>query len=236
MFDLRAEVENFASEIAWTISGALAEDVTLESETVQGSDRFWIRPAVGANRNRIPLRVDGEHLADLGLDIYLEVDREGAFLKTIKSKTEVHSYLDRTPLIRLEYDSRSHTAPFAHWHIHAERGAFSHLLSRAHLVRPSQVAAPHKLSSLHIPVGGERFRPCFEDVLQFLIQECGVDPGPEWVEILAVGRENWRRRQTRTVVRDAPEEAARTLSSLGWAVTPPPQGPGLENIKTLQSW
>jgi hypothetical protein len=79
--------------------------------------------------------------------------------------------------------------PIAHWQVHAERGALSHLLSRAYEHDPRSVPRPHDLSSLHIPVGGERFRPCLEDVLQFLITNCGIDSVPGWDAPVLSGRD-----------------------------------------------
>jgi hypothetical protein len=66
---------------------------------------------------------------------------------------------------------------------------------------------PHDISALHIPVGGSRFRPCLEDVIQFLIEECLFDSLPRWREAVEEGRASWRRIQARAVVRDFPREA-----------------------------
>jgi hypothetical protein len=50
------------------------------------------------------------------------------------------------------------------------------------------------------------------------------------------GRERWRRRQIATLVRDAPDEAVRVLTDLGYAITAPADGPKLPNAEKLQSW
>lgn len=76
-----------------------------------------------------------------------------------------------------------------------------------------------RLDELHFPLGGHRFRPCLEDVLEMLVEEFGVDCNLEGRETLRKGREHWRRRQVGTVVRDAPEEAIKMLSQLGYEVT-----------------
>jgi hypothetical protein len=91
------------------------------------------------------------------------------------------------------------------------------------------------LSSLHIPVGGERYRPCLEDLLHFLVQECGVDRRDDWLAVVERGREKWRRRQLASAVRDAPAYAATVLEELGWAVQPPEKEPE-ENVKALRRW
>lgn len=112
-----------------------------------------------------------------------------------------------------------HSAPISHWNLFAERGTFSHLLSRAHSL--GRVKNPHQLSKLHFPTGGERFRPSLEDLLQFLIQECGFDARSDWKEALGTHRERWRRLQLRTAVRDLQQDAADVLRENGWSVAPP---------------
>lgn len=204
---------------------------------MDGVDRYIVQPAGASTaERRIPVHVDGEHLADLGVSLYLDMDRTGTYLKTVRSDVTLHSVLDRTPLLRLEYRADMHTDPIAHWQIHAERGAFSHLLARAHAHRPDRVGKPHDLSSLHLPVGGERFRPCLEDVLQFLVVDCGVDHHDDWREAVCLGRENWRRRQLGSAVRDVPSEAARVLRELGWCVEEPTGATVPENLTPLVTW
>lgn len=234
--DLQKRSAEFADEVQTTLRQVLPGTIAVVSVTTPHSHRYWVRPDNPAHSNRIPLYVDGDHLADLTAEMYLSMDRHGEYLKTVLSKMAVHSTLDRQPLVRLEFDAAMHTTPATHWHVHAERGALSHLLARSHAVRPGEVTAPHQLSSLHIPVGGERFRPCLEDFLQFLIQECGIDSLPGWRDAVREGRERWRRRQIRTVTRDSPAEAAHVLQALGWRVEEPPTGTGSENLRTLTAW
>jgi hypothetical protein len=62
----------------------------------------------------------------------------------------------------------------------SRRAGSCELPSWAHLRDSSRVAKPHDFSCLHFPLGGERFRPCMEDVIQFLVHDCGVDALPGW--------------------------------------------------------
>lgn len=164
------------------------------------------------------------------------MDRAGRHLKTSQSSFKLYSLLDRTPLVRQEYISdMASPIPIAHWHFHGERGAFSHLLARAHEVQPDLVRKPHDLSSLHFPVGGERFRPSLEDLLEFLVRECGVDAVPGWEAAIERGRADWRLRQLRTVVRDLQVEAAALLREYNWKVEPPIDGPEAHDT-TLTRW
>lgn len=78
-----------------------------------------------------------------------------------------------------------------------------------------------RVSALHFPLGGHRFRPAFEDVLEMLVREFGLDTRDGWEDAIRAGRERWRAAQLRAVVRDDPDGAARTLNLLGYQVIPP---------------
>jgi hypothetical protein len=72
------------------------------------------------------------------------------------------------------------------------------------------------LQRLHLPVGGRRFRPTLEDLIDFLIIEKLVtDCRPDWAEEVAAGRERFRRRQLMAVVRRDPESALESLCEAG---------------------
>jgi hypothetical protein len=58
-----------------------------------------------------------------------------------------------------------------------------------------------------------------------LFDEFGFDKLPSAREAVEAGRERWRRMQIATLVRDAPDEAVRTLKELGYTITDPPDGP-----------
>jgi hypothetical protein len=84
-------------------------------------------------------------------------------------------------------------------------------------------------------VGGSRLRPCVEDLLQFLIDECRFDALDGWKERVDSGRENWTRTQVTAIVRDIHIEAARVLQDLGYTVTPP-ENLAEESRKALRAW
>ena len=136
----------------------------------------------------------------------------------------------KEPLLRLHFVRAPRSQPSAHWHVHAERGAFSAILALA------GKRNAHSLGSLHLPVGGGRMRPALEDLLEFLVRECGVDPAPGWEAALAAGRERWRRHQIGALVRDAPDEAVRVLQENGYVVVPPPGGPKAPKQSSLTHW
>ena len=221
----------FATSIQNTLDGSLPGGRLVVSLKSPAGNKFVVKLA----EEKMPLLVDGKVVGYLGFSMDQQLDRSGQFLKTTGSKITVSSKIDKTPLVRLEYDAGMRSAPIAHWQVHAERGAMSFLLGRAHLRDASRVAKPHDFSSLHFPLGGERFRPCMEDVIQFLIQDCGIDSLPGWRDVIERGRESWRRMQLRSAVRDAPEDAANVLRDLGYVVEHP-DGPADDRCLPLRKW
>jgi len=172
----------------------------------------------------------GDGLAELAAIYKLCVDSYGNHLAVEHSSFVLKAKLDRTPIIRWDYDRDARSKPNSHVQVTAHRGALSHLLSRlGH-------ETPHSIESLHIPMGGDRFRPCLEDVVQFLIQDCGFLGEPDWRAAVQEGRAKWRRIQARAAVRDSPSEAASALKALGYTVTPPDGGEPPERLERLTAW
>lgn len=122
--------QTFAQEIQDTLDQVLPGERQIVSRRVEGGgDRYLVQPQ---DRQKIPIFVMTEHLADLLISIYLDMDRTKQHLKAVRSDLKLYSTLDRNPLLRLEYRSDMRNDPIAHWQFHAERGSFSHLLARAH--------------------------------------------------------------------------------------------------------
>jgi hypothetical protein len=225
---------SFADEVQRTIRSALPGSVAIRSTSSPVDPLRYVVAPVDA-KSRIPLTIGGEHLADLGVRFFLSMDAVSTWVKAVRTDFAITSVLDRTPLVRLDYRADMHSNPIAHWQVHAERGAMSHLLGRAHAIRPAMVARPHDLSSVHFPVGGERFRPCLEDFLQLAIEEMGFDAVDGWEAALADGRERWRRIQLRAMTRDAQVEVVAALRDLGWPIRDPSIDPG-ESVRTFRTW
>ncbi len=233
MHQLEKQCQTFAEELHQTLDSALpgVPQFVVSPGAGAASHRFVITPA---ERLTIPLHIGDEELALLHVEWHLDLDSSGDYLKAVESKWKVYSSKDRTPLFRLEYDQSSTQVPAAHWHVHAERGALSEMLTHASLTPGSTPRQPNDLSKLHFPVGGGRFRPCLEDLVQFLILECGVDCKPKWKPALEEGRHHWRRRQLASAVRDAPDVAAESLQSAGWTVEPPAHHKS--DARALREW
>ncbi|MFC5993539.1 hypothetical protein ACFQE5_04825 [Pseudonocardia hispaniensis] len=190
-------------------------------------NRYSIR--VAHRHGLIALVRNGEHVASLRVEYRCTHDTSKDYLAVQQSSFELRSAADRTPLARLDYLRNAHTVPAAHWNVYAERGAVSHLLGRTNQDHSGLV------SKLHFTVGGSRMRPCLEDFIDFIAYEFRFDLRSGAKAALAEGRERWRRKQIRALVRDAPEEAVQALTALNYTVIDPAEGPRQPNTKSLRS-
>ena len=224
--DLQQQAEEFGREMAGLLTATLPGLPDPPIEILRREARIVIWPP---DNNALPLYAGGEQLASMKLSVSCELDSAGRYLAVAESTFNLLATLDRTPVLRIHYYRDPRGKPSAHVHMHGHRGALSHLLSQAGHEHP------HDMSSLHIPVGGSRFRPCLEDFIQFLICECKFDAQPGWQQHVETGRERWRCRQAAAVVRDVPEEAARVLRELGYAVAAPDPVPDASQ-KALRNW
>src|SRR6266545_2297303 len=85
--------------------------------------------------------------------------------------------------------------------------------------------APKSLHKLHFPVGGRRFRPCLEDVIEFLIRERLVVKKAGWERVLQASRQDFHDQQLGAAIRYRPETAIRELGQMGYDVVKRPEVP-----------
>lgn len=201
--------------------------------------RFYVQqePDTG-----VPLTVEGAALLTLKVAYRCTWDSSEQFLAVETSHVKVYAAAQARgePLFRYEYvrkAGRDH--PGAHLQVHAHRDGIAHVMSRAGRSTPrarrrADDAAVPAMSELHFPLGGARYRPCLEDVLEMLVCELGVDCPDGARQALAASREVWRRQQLRSAVRDAPADAAETLAALGYTLTPPGSGSPPDNLDRLR--
>jgi hypothetical protein len=180
-----------------------------------------VQPAAVSDKTPpVRLTVGGIHTADLTLSIRFRWSDRLKVLTMNESRFTLLLADERQPLVRFEFQEALTATPQSHWHLHAERGAFSSLLARARDHGSGQRDAA-RLSSLHFPLGGPHFRPSLADVVEFVIVECGVDALPTWREAVHGFRNRWRREEAAATTRQFPAETAQALRDLGWGVQPP---------------
>ena len=131
-------------------------------------------------------------------------ERDGRFLTVTKSTYGLGT-AETESAIRYDYErNSSNTYPEAHLHIHGCSEALDCLVRVGRRDR--------KPSKLHLPVGGRRFRPCLEDIIEFCIVEKLVEPEQEnWKEVLNAHRDEFYRKQLKSAVRGDPQAAVSAL-------------------------
>jgi len=227
---LEQQARNFADALTTAVHAVAPSCEPFRVVTMTDpAGRFFVRqePDTG-----VPLTVEGTPLLTLKVRYSCTWDTSEHFLAIEKSHVQVYagSQAKGEPLFRYDYVRRpGRDHPGAHLQVHAHRDGIAHVMSRAGRTTPrarrraDEDAAP-AMRELHFPVGGPRFRPCLEDVVEMLVCELGIDCPEGAREALRDSRETWRRQQLRSAVRDAPRDAAEVLAVLGYTVTPPPSG------------
>lgn len=227
--EFNEQVTSFADDVSSALS-ALKNGDCVQVDAELASADIRLRAVVNAKVDLCSRTEPGACLAELRVDYKLCVDSFSRWLAVEHSSFELKAKVDRTPIVRWDYDRKSNNRPSAHVQITAHRGALSHILSKL------DHDTPHNMESLHLPMGGDRFRPCLEDIIEFLVTDCGFAGGPNWRTIVREGRAKWRRIQTRVAVRDAPATAAAALEAMGYVVSPPAHGVPPERIEKLTGW
>jgi len=240
---LHAQAREFAERLTRTVQAVVGPSCPpFAAVEVEDADAFTVRqrPAEGVILSNVEgpilrLTVEYNCVRD-GHDRYLAVD-----------SSKVHVFVEpegRQPLFRYEYErSMSPRLPAAHIQFHGTHPELEQAMaeggdSTPRAKRRKRGKAPIRLSALHFPVGGSRFRPALEDVMEMLIEEFGVEPEGSVRaarEVLAQSRETWRRTQVATVVRDAPSAAVRALREMGYRIDPPGGGPVQDKVDRLRA-
>ena len=214
------------------MSGLLAEvfDATVEpfaARVVAGESTLVIieqQPATG-----VVLMADGQPLLRLTASYRCAWDHAGEFLAVRESTLGVHAIGSEEPLFRYDFDSECDgKVPGAHLNVHGHRdemvfalaGAGRRLRGKARSATMGKGRVP-RLATFHFPVGGPRFRPSLEDVVEIVVREFGLATRPGWETAVRDGRARWREKQLRSAVRDDPEVAADALRRLGYTIGAP---------------
>ena len=213
----------FADDLTERIGRIVPLDTPLSATILvgrAGDSRVTVAPYRSGEIVALPLAIDGVRRLDLHVKLNCCWDSARSFLAVEESWFHVIPTGDRmpTPLFRYEYlRACRRSVPAAHLHVHAHRDEFAHALIAAEKGKARQrwrTGKPPRMAEFHFPLGGHRFRPCVEDVLNAVVVEFGVDRCDGWDAAVEEGREAWRRTQLRSAVRDCPEEARRALEEL----------------------
>lgn len=223
-----ATANNFAVSMMERLARIIPTgDLGLTCDAVQRSDGLRMTIASSA-KGGLVLSIGGEQRLQLELNLYLFISPNTGNVATERSRYVVRVAGDDRPMFSLDYERAARrNIPAAHYNFHFDHNDLVRELldtgasrrGRLHRKRAER-GKPAQLADLHFPVGGHRFRPCLEDVLEFLWTEFGIDVHKETARgAIAEGRREWRQLQLKAAVADDPETAAAELERLGYEVT-----------------
>lgn len=130
----------------------------------------------------------------MSLSYQVRMDDEQRYLTVHSSYCGIFADADlECCLCHFDYEREKERYTPAHVQVHGESPALR-LLNRC-----SDAKRP--LGKLHFPVGGRRFRPCLEDVIEFLVAERLVDAHPGWETVVEDGRARFQRMQLKAAMR-----------------------------------
>lgn len=223
---LRARSDEFARHLTSLIRGCVADAPEFGIVETSEEQRLHIGPlpfnSDSSGFSLIPLTrccdSDQGRLM-LKVEFRVSLDDESEFLAVQHSTYGLWVRPDPRrkprPVFRVEYDRDAHSKPPAHVHVHAESLEFGWIYGTAGL-------PPPRLSEIHFPVGGRRFRPTVEEFLRFLNREkLFVDWRSGWDQRVERSLIDWERNQARATVRQHTEAAVSQLRHMGYLVTSP---------------
>ncbi len=216
--DLERQAREFAGKLSELLNGTVSHGIRLRSymdrdgRAVVGYQVSAANPIGGY----VPLTISRSP-ARLYLSVLqtLELDDSETFLTTSKSTYTLQEDDDTGAILTYDFVREPpNEFPEAHIHVHGE----SDVLSRMLLAGGRDRSKP---ADLHLPVGGRRFRPCLEDLIEFCILERLVTPRDGWATPLNKSRDEFLDQQLRAAVHRSPAKAAEVLRNDGWQVIEP---------------
>jgi len=217
--DLRGKAQKFVSILSDAINLSVADGIRLNYVGSRDGSKGWIGYQLKTDDitgRGFPLGVTNHNpTCYLYVNYHVTVESEQGFLKVLKATFS----LARNPegqgtLFHYDFERDKQDFPSAHLQVLGDSATLNELNELQGVTR--------QLGRLHFPVGGVRFRPCLEDVLEFLIVERFVEHYREnWQQALTAAREEFHDIQLRAAVRRRPSSAVEQLNSMGYMITPP---------------
>jgi len=211
---LEDQARIFAADISDLLNGTvtggirLTAVVTPERGTIVGrgiTKRQWQVQSIPLTLNAKAAR------AWLRVGYVLQLDPERVHLTVAKSDYSL--YLDEPcdeMVLHYDYDREpTNEYPAAHFQVSGTASALAELCERTG-------QQGKDLKDFHFPVGGRRYRPTLEEVIEFLVIEGFADARDGWTDIVAAHRADWEDRQLCAAVRRNPDVAVDQLREDGF--------------------
>jgi hypothetical protein len=147
----------------------------------------------------------------LDVSYRLCIDDEGQHLMVVSSYVGIYANDEAGPLLLCHVDyerGKKDGYPEAHLQVEGDSAALK-------AWRLADGTRDRALRDLHFPVGGRRYRPALEDVIEFLIVEKLAPARTGWEKTLNQSRDDFRRLQLRAAIRRDIETAVEMVKELG---------------------
>lgn len=199
--DLPTEARKFAQQLQDTLNSTITQHVRIGAVARQVS-RVGPVFTLGCGLSRTNLTPEGFPLGLdqkkprvwMNLSYQVRMDDEKRYLTVQSSFCGIFSDESlETCLCHFDYERDKEHYTEAHLQIHGVSPALESLNRKPDGKRP--------LDKLHFPVGGRRYRPSLEDIVEFLVAERIVDGRDGWERVVAEGRDRFQRKQLRAAMR-----------------------------------
>jgi hypothetical protein len=203
--DLHGQARRFAELLSNLLNGTITNGVRMSAvvfATEQVNVGYRLTKSTVVNKRPFPLAVDNRSpVCYMGLSYTMTLDPEGLYLTVSTSVCALYADPEGTDeLFHYDYErNKPDGYPEAHLQVRAESTSLGAVMARR--------GRAHDMHKLHFPVGGRRYRPSLEDVIEFLIVERLVDARDGWQSILSAEREAFQRLQLKVAVRRDPDTA-----------------------------
>lgn len=214
-FDLERDSRELAQELSELLNATVCDGIRLSCVISPGTDRA--RAVIGYDiskqdldlRKCIAVTIGAEPKIWLGFSMRLEQDFEDKYLMVRQSIMLLSASADPADtLLHYDYErDKPDDYPDAHLQICATSDVWTQVSVRTD-------GSERLLERMHLPVGGRRFRPTLEDIVEFLITEKLAHPKNGWKQAVHAGREGFRQKQLRAAIRRDPETARDALTRL----------------------
>ncbi len=218
---LEAQARSFAGNISDLLNKTVTHGIRVSSLKTDKDRGIIGKGITRSSPDPEPIPISPTHKRAV-VFLYLlhsyELDPEGVYLTMIKSTMSLYTSQemeDDQLIVGIDYARNpGNQFPGAHLHVSGQRNDLD-------TIYLGDERKTRQLRDLHLPVGGKRFRPTLEDIVEFMVTEEMVVPKPGWEEVVQEHRARWEALQLKAAVRRNPQDAAAALRADGWMVSAP---------------
>ncbi len=210
--DLERGARRFADAIQHLLNTTVASGASIRATTQPEAAACAVAVASRRGEREVIELPTADPLIPLYLNVHylLGLDDEGTHLAVRTSTFRVQSARDALDgWFHYDFERNKAGYPEAHLQVLARHDEAEQTMRGLSRRRKRK-----QFGELHFPVGGRRFRPALEDLIQFLVDEELVVPKDGWEKELERSRREFREIQLRAAIRRDPDVAKQALEDL----------------------